>query len=304
MLLLQVEPPPAFPRAAFTPSPPPAAAVSWLVSLSPDRLTLSDSIIALGTAAAVVVLGLRLRNVMTRLRQAHDDTLRPPMESEVEMAEGHDAVDEAVIFEETSSGRETRRARAIAEGCDAVDEAVIFGKASSGGEARWARSKLPSRAARDGPPRRPRQGARSHRRLEEEDDEPPARRTVPNRRRASSSGVSAADTSRRAPNHSRTSPAQDDGEPAEAKMAPEAGLAQSPPSPVPPTHYEVLGVGRDASNTDVKRAFFRLSRLYHPDKNVGREGDADDKFIQVRQAYETLSDLALRLDYDYELSCS
>jgi len=138
----------------------------------------------------------------------------------------------------------------------------------------------------------------------EEDDEPPARRTVPNRRRASSSGVSAADTSRRAPNHSRTSPAQDDGEPAEAKRAPEAGLAQSPPSPVPPTHYEVLGVGRDASNTDVKRAFFRLSRLYHPDKNVGREGDADDKFIQVRQAYETLSDLALRLDYDYELSCS
>jgi DnaJ-domain-containing protein 1 len=236
-------------------------------------------VLGVGILLAVVVLGLRFRNVMTRLRQADAATLRPPVGSGVEMAEEHGGVDEAVVFAKTSSGREPRRARA----------------------------KLPTRAARDRPPRRPRHGVRSHWRLEEEGDdfvEPPARASLPSRHRASPIGASGADPRRRAPTHTRTLPAQEDEEAGEARVSPEADLAQSQLAPAPPTHYEVLGIDRGASDADVKRAFFRLSRLYHPDKNVGKEGEADDKFILVRQAYETLSNAALRQDYDFELGCA
>jgi DnaJ-domain-containing protein 1 len=281
LLLQQVKPPSAFIRDVFQPSPPPPlAAMSWLDSLSPDRVSFSDAVILLGTAAAVVVLGLRFRYVITklRLREASAGALQPPVvESEVEMAEEHDAVDEEYTFRKKLADREAHRARI-----------------------------KPARGARDGPPRRPRQGGRSHRRLDEEGDdlaESPARRSAPNRHRAASSRVRGADPRRKAPSHTRPSPAPDDDGPAEPKASPEADSVQSPPAPALPTHYEVLGVDRDASDADLKRAFFRLSRLYHPDKNVGREDETDDLFVQVRQAYETLADPVLRQDYDFELGC-
>src|SRR5687768_15680357 len=61
-------------------------------------------------------------------------------------------------------------------------------------------------------------------------------------------------------------------------------------------YYEVLGVARDASEDDVRRAFRRLARQYHPD--VNREDGADARFKEVNEAYEVLSDREKRQIYD------
>ncbi|MYE80567.1 MAG: DnaJ domain-containing protein, partial [Gammaproteobacteria bacterium] len=49
-------------------------------------------------------------------------------------------------------------------------------------------------------------------------------------------------------------------------------------------YYRVLGVERGASQEDIKRAYRRLARKYHPD--VSRESDADARFKEVGEAYE------------------
>ena len=64
--------------------------------------------------------------------------------------------------------------------------------------------------------------------------------------------------------------------------------------------YQTLGVAKTASQDEVKKAFRKLARQYHPDKNPGDKA-AEDKFKEVNQAYETLSDPAKRKQYD-ELS--
>lgn len=60
--------------------------------------------------------------------------------------------------------------------------------------------------------------------------------------------------------------------------------------------YKVLGVSRSASDTDIRKAYKRLSRKYHPDKN--KEPDAEKKFIEIAHAYEVLSDSEKRTIYD------
>lgn len=62
-------------------------------------------------------------------------------------------------------------------------------------------------------------------------------------------------------------------------------------------YYKVLGVDRDASDRDLKKAYRSLSRQYHPDKNRGDE-TAEQKFIEVSEAYEILSDADQRKIYD------
>lgn len=63
-----------------------------------------------------------------------------------------------------------------------------------------------------------------------------------------------------------------------------------------PDHYEVLGVARDASPEEIKRAYRRLARQLHPDVNSGPE--AAEKFKLVTHAYDVLSDPQQRQQYD------
>jgi len=61
-------------------------------------------------------------------------------------------------------------------------------------------------------------------------------------------------------------------------------------------YYATLGVERNASEDDIKKAYRRLARKYHPD--VSREKDAEDKFKAMAEAYQTLSDKEKRAAYD------
>jgi len=61
-------------------------------------------------------------------------------------------------------------------------------------------------------------------------------------------------------------------------------------------YYAVLGVARDASEDDIKKAYRKLARKYHPD--VSKEADAEEKFKEVGEAYETLKDAEKRAAYD------
>jgi len=61
-------------------------------------------------------------------------------------------------------------------------------------------------------------------------------------------------------------------------------------------YYEVLGVGRNASDEEIRKAFRRLAFQHHPDRN--RDDGATDKFKEINEAYEVLSDPSKRANYD------
>jgi DnaJ-class molecular chaperone len=61
--------------------------------------------------------------------------------------------------------------------------------------------------------------------------------------------------------------------------------------------YDVLGVSRSASDKEVRRAFRRLARKYHPDVNPG-DTSAEERFKEINRAYEVLSDADKRKKYD------
>lgn len=62
-------------------------------------------------------------------------------------------------------------------------------------------------------------------------------------------------------------------------------------------YYEILGVGHDASEQDVKKAYRRLAVKHHPDKHRGDKG-AEEKFKNINEAYEVLGDAQKRRQYD------
>ena len=62
-------------------------------------------------------------------------------------------------------------------------------------------------------------------------------------------------------------------------------------------YYNILGVNRDASEREIKQAYRRLARKYHPDVNPG-DKSAEARFKQINEAYEVLSDKEKRQKYD------
>ncbi|KAJ2451228.1 mdj1 protein precursor [Coemansia sp. RSA 2336] len=60
--------------------------------------------------------------------------------------------------------------------------------------------------------------------------------------------------------------------------------------------YDILGVKRDASQSEIKKAYYQLAKKYHPDAN--KEAGAKDRFIKIQEAYDTLSDESKRKSYD------
>ena len=62
-------------------------------------------------------------------------------------------------------------------------------------------------------------------------------------------------------------------------------------------YYEVLGIGKNATDAEIKSAYRKLAKKYHPDLNPGNK-EAEEKFKEVNEAYEVLSDETKKAKYD------
>ncbi|MEO0855485.1 MAG: DnaJ domain-containing protein, partial [Bacteroidota bacterium] len=69
------------------------------------------------------------------------------------------------------------------------------------------------------------------------------------------------------------------------------------PTTTIPNYYETLGVAERASAADIKKAYRRLAREYHPDRNPDNP-EAEERFKEVQQAYDVLGDEEKRKKYD------
>lgn len=63
------------------------------------------------------------------------------------------------------------------------------------------------------------------------------------------------------------------------------------------SHYDILGISAKSTQSDIKAAYYRLSMIYHPDKNEGCP-IAAEKFRDITTAYEVLGNFKLRRLYD------
>ena len=63
-------------------------------------------------------------------------------------------------------------------------------------------------------------------------------------------------------------------------------------------YYQILGVGRDATADEIKKAYRKLAMKYHPDKAKGDKKQAEEKFKQISEAYAVLSNPEKKKEYD------
>jgi curved DNA-binding protein len=66
-------------------------------------------------------------------------------------------------------------------------------------------------------------------------------------------------------------------------------------------YYEILGVSKNAPSNEIKKAYRTLAIKYHPDRNLGNKA-AEEKFKDINEAYEVLSDQTRRVQYDQSIS--
>jgi DnaJ-class molecular chaperone len=64
-------------------------------------------------------------------------------------------------------------------------------------------------------------------------------------------------------------------------------------------YYKILGLSNGASADEIKRAYRKLAMQYHPDRNLGKEEWAHDKFKEINEAFGVLGDPKLREQYDH-----
>ncbi|MBR5912812.1 MAG: DnaJ domain-containing protein [Selenomonadaceae bacterium] len=67
------------------------------------------------------------------------------------------------------------------------------------------------------------------------------------------------------------------------------------------TYYEILGVNRDATLQEIKKAYKKLAKKWHPDLNRDNLKVAEEKMKEINVAYSTLSDEVARIDYNKKL---
>ena len=67
--------------------------------------------------------------------------------------------------------------------------------------------------------------------------------------------------------------------------------------PARPDYYRVLGVGKNATEAEIKKSYRKLARQYNPDRNAG-DKKAEERFKEISQAYDVLSDPEKRKAYD------
>jgi molecular chaperone DnaJ len=60
--------------------------------------------------------------------------------------------------------------------------------------------------------------------------------------------------------------------------------------------YKLLGVAKEATQADIKKAYYQLAKKYHPDQN--KDPKAREKFVEIQSAYEILSDANKRAQFD------
>ena len=76
-------------------------------------------------------------------------------------------------------------------------------------------------------------------------------------------------------------------------------LKKAKPSDDEKDFYKILGVNKDATEAEIKKAYRKLALKWHPDKNPNNREEAEEKFKKINEAYSVLSDKNKRKQYDH-----